>query len=88
MTIQSTVSDSAYFDSEEQVVAISNSKEQDDGISNSDKQVDAVSEAKACRDYIIRNEFETMNVFEQVINSGNCGRDFWTDLTCNMKERA
>ena len=61
MAIQSTISNSAYF----------NSKEQVDGIRYSYEQVDALSEAKAYRDYVFRNDFETMNVFEQENNSGS-----------------
>ena len=58
-------------DSFEQVDAISDSKERVDGISDSEEQVDAESEAKACRDYVFRNDIETMNVFEQENNSGS-----------------
>ena len=47
MEIQSTISDSAYFDSEEQVDAKSKYEELVDTISNSEEQVDAVIEAKA-----------------------------------------
>ena len=64
MAIQSTISDSAYYDYEEQVEAINDSKERVDVISNPEEQVDAVSEAKAYRDYIYRNEFEIMKFFE------------------------
>ena len=52
MAIQSTISDSAYFDSEEQVYTKRKSDELIDTISNSGEWVDAVSEAKAYRDYI------------------------------------
>ena len=48
MEIQSTISDSTYFNSEE--------------------QVDAVSEAKVYRNYIFKNEYETINVFERENN--------------------
>ena len=41
-----------------------------DAISNYEEQFDAVSEAKVYRDYIFKNEFETMNVFERENNSG------------------
>ena len=51
-------------DSKERVDDISDSKEGVDGISDSDKQVDAESEAKAYRDYVFRNDFETVIVFE------------------------
>ena len=54
MSIQSTISDSAHSDSEEQVVAISDSKELVDAISDYNKLVDAVSVAKAYRDYIFK----------------------------------
>ena len=58
-------------DSKERVDDISNSKEGVDGISNSEDGVDAESEEKAYREYIFRNDFETMNVFEQDNNSGS-----------------
>ena len=68
MAIQSTISDSAIIDSKEQVDAKIKLEEQVDGISDSDKQVDAKSEEKAYRDYVFRNEYETMNVFDQENN--------------------
>ena len=71
MEIQLTISDSEYFDSEEQVDTKIKSEELVDAISDSEEQVDAVSEKKVYRDYIFRNEFETMNVFEQENNSGS-----------------
>ena len=49
IVIQSTISDSAYYDSEEQVDAKNNSKERVDVISESDELVDAVSETKLYR---------------------------------------
>ena len=70
MAIQSTISDSAYFDSKEQVDAKNKSEELVDDISDSGERVDAVSEEKVYRDYIFKNEFETMNVFERENNSG------------------
>ena len=70
IAIQSTISNSAYNYSEEQVDSINNSKEQVDGISYSNERVDAKSEEKLYRDYVFRNEFLTMNVFEQENNSG------------------
>ena len=51
MVIQSTISNSAYYNSKEQVDAINDSKERVDFISDSDKLVDAVIEAKSYRDY-------------------------------------
>ena len=63
MMIQSTISDYAYYNSEEQVDAINDSKEWVDIIRDSDKLVDTMSEARAYRDYSFKNEFETMNVF-------------------------
>ena len=71
MEIQLTISDSEYFDSEEQVDTKIKSEKLVDAISDSEEQVDAVSEKKVYRDYIFRNEFETMNVFEQENNSGS-----------------
>ena len=53
-------------DSRERVDDISDSKEGVDGISDSDERVDDESEEKVYRDYVFRNEFETMKVFEQV----------------------
>ena len=70
MAIQSTMSNSTYFDSKEQVDAKSKLEELVDAIKNSEELVDAVSKAKAYRDYIIKNEFETMNVFEREIIRG------------------
>ena len=69
--IQSTIRDSAYYGSKEQVDAINNYKERVGVIRDSNKQVDAKSEAKSYRDYVFRNEFETMNVFEHENNSGS-----------------
>ena len=69
--IQSTIRDSAYYGSKEQVDAINNHKERVGVIRDSNKQVDAKSEAKSYRDYVFRNEFETMNVFDQGNNSGS-----------------
>ena len=43
MAIQSTISDSAYFGSKEQIDAIRDTKERVDGISDSDEQVDVES---------------------------------------------
>ena len=50
-------------DFKEGVDDISDSKERVDGISDSDEWVDAEREEKAYRDYIFRNEFETMICF-------------------------
>ena len=50
MAIQSTISNSAYFGSEEQVDAKSKLEELVDAISDSEEQVDAMSEAKVYRD--------------------------------------
>ena len=50
--------------SKEGVDNISDSKEGVDGISNYDEPVDAESEENFYRDYVLRNDFETMNVFE------------------------
>ena len=61
MAIQSASSDSANFHSNEQV----------DGISDSDEQVEAMSKAKEYRDYVFRNDLETMNVFEHENNLGS-----------------
>ena len=52
MVIQSTISNSAYFDSEEQVDSKRKSEELVGAISDSEEQVDAVSEGKVYRDYI------------------------------------
>ena len=49
MAIQSTISDSAYYDYEEQIDSINDSRERFDVISDSEEQVDAVSEAKSYR---------------------------------------
>ena len=68
MAIQSTISDSTIFDSEERVDAKRKSKKRVDVISDSNKQVEAVSEAKAHRDYSFKNEFETMNISGSRIN--------------------
>ena len=58
-------------DEEEEIERnISNSKKWVDSISNSDERVDAKSEEKAYRDYVFRNEFETMKFFESENNSG------------------
>ena len=46
-TIQSTISNSAYSDSKEQVDAINNSKELVENLSNSEEIVDAVSDPKS-----------------------------------------
>ena len=46
MAVQSTISASAYFDSEEQVDAKRKLEKMVDAISDSEQQVDAVSEAK------------------------------------------
>ena len=70
MAIQPTISESANFDSEEQVDAKNKSEELVDAISDSEEQVDAVSDTKVNRDYIFRNDSETINVFEQENNSG------------------
>ena len=51
MVIQSTISDSEYYNSEEQVDDINDSKERVDVISDSDKLVDALSESKGKRGY-------------------------------------
>ena len=61
MAIQSTNSNPAILDSEEQVDAESKSEEQIDAISNSKKQIDAMSEEKAYREEFFRNEFETIS---------------------------
>ena len=50
--------------SKEQVDDKSDSKEGVDGISDSEKRVDVKSKEKAYRDYVVRNDFESMNVFE------------------------
>ena len=50
MSTQSTISNSTYFDSEEQVDARSKLNELVDAINDSEEQVDAVSKAKAYRD--------------------------------------
>ena len=57
-------------ESKEQVDDIRDSKEGVDCISDSDERVDTESEEKAYREYVFRNEFETMNVFEQENNLG------------------
>ena len=57
-------------DSKEGVNNINDSKEGVDNIGDSDERVDAKSKEKAYKDYLFfRNEFETMNVFEQENNS-------------------
>ena len=71
MAIQSKISNYVFFDSEEQVDTKRKLEEQVDAISDSKEQVDAVSEEKAYRDYNFKNEFETMNIFEQENNSGS-----------------
>ena len=63
MAIQSTISDYAYFDSEEQVDAKRKPEEPVDAIRDSEEQVDTLSKAKAYRGYIFKHEFETMNFF-------------------------
>ena len=50
MAIQSTIRNSTYFDSEEQVDSKSKLEELVDAINNSEEQVDAMSKAKAYRD--------------------------------------
>ena len=69
--IQSTISDFAYFDSEEQVDSKSKLGELVYATSNSEEQIDAVSKEKSYRDYIFKNEFETMNVFKKENNPGS-----------------
>ena len=71
MAIQSTISNSAIFDSVEQVDPKRKSEDQVEAISDSKVQVDAVSKEKVYRNYSFKNEFETMNVFEQENNSGS-----------------
>ena len=71
MAIQSTICGSAYFNSMEQVDANSKLEETFDAISDSKEQVNAESKAKAYKDYIIKNKFEPMNVFERENNSGS-----------------
>ena len=65
MAIQSSISNFAYFDSEEQVYAKKKSGGLVDAISDSKELVDAVSQAKAYRDYIFKNKFQTTNCFER-----------------------
>ena len=51
-TIQSTINDSAYYDSEKQVDAINNSETQVDAINDSEEQVDAISNYKELVDAV------------------------------------
>ena len=54
------------MDKEEEEIErnISDSKEGVDGISDSDKRFDAESKEKAYRGYVFRNDFETMNKYQ------------------------
>ena len=51
-TIQSTINDSAYYDSNEQVDSIKDSEEQVDAINDSEEQVDAISDSEELVDAV------------------------------------
>ena len=58
IVIQSTISDYAYPNPEEQVDYISNSEEMGGAISNSGEQVNTESEEKAYSDYILKTSLK------------------------------